>query len=333
MTEFDVENILVEYGLSNIKTVKIIDNSIEGEFRQTYLIDQKYVLRIHQVDCIYEERLVEMDQLAKRYCKIQVLAPRLYKNKAGTFTTIIDERYVAYLSEYLSYETCENMEENQFYNVIYPQVLNMVGKFTANYINKELSNCYSMWTIEKLSPYDNEIDEKQENFNELIQNLFSINVTALVEKLVALNQYYRQLIRVNFDKLPKTVIQGDLNSSNILYQEDCFIGLIDFNMSGTEVNINYFVSETNGFPDFEQVNLENYPQFIEKWLEEQSKYLDIILINYPLNTLEKEMLTVYRGIGLISQYPNVQGYLLLLQKDSMLGIKFLEYLLEKIEIF
>ena len=48
--------------------------------------------------------------------------------------------------------------------------------------------------------------------------------------------------------------QGDLNNSNILIKDNHFYGLIDFNLSGTEVNINCFLAETNRGFDEEDLN-------------------------------------------------------------------------------
>lgn len=117
-----------------------------------------------------------------------------------------------------------------------------------------------------------------------------------------------------------------------MYKNDHFIGLIDFNMAGTEVNIDHFVSETNGFPDFGKVNKNNYIEFIDQWMLRQQEDLQVILKYYALNEIESKLLPVYRAIGLISQYPNVQGYLKLLKKDGLLGLSFIEYLMEKVDV-
>lgn len=76
------------------------------------------------------------------------------------FSTLIEEHHIAYLSDYLAYDTCESMSDEQFRQIIYPQILSMTGKFSTKFKNHALSNHYSMWTIEKLSPFDIEIDEK-----------------------------------------------------------------------------------------------------------------------------------------------------------------------------
>ena len=55
----------------------------------------------------------------------------------------------------------------------------------------------------------------------------------------------RSKIKDHISILPKCVYQGDLNSSNILLDDNNkFCGLIDFNMYGTEVNINCFLNES-----------------------------------------------------------------------------------------
>ncbi|MBQ1643935.1 MAG: hypothetical protein II103_05335, partial [Treponema sp.] len=73
------------------------------------------------------------------------------------------------------------------------------------------------------------------------------------------------------------MFQGDLNLSNVLVDHGHFAGLIDFNLSGTDVNINVFVNETNWFPeeaDFDQMTVFEMMEAIE---QRQAELLTVIL--------------------------------------------------------
>jgi len=71
--------------------------------------------------------------------------------------------------------------------------------------------------------------------------------------------------------------QGDLNSSNELHQDGHFVGLIDFNLSGTDVNINVFVNETNCFPEEEDFDRLSVEQIVDKMETEQADMLSVIV--------------------------------------------------------
>ncbi len=325
-----IKEILKCYNITDIKKIEIINSSKEGIFKLNILIDKKYVLRINEKH-MDEERLSEIDNIAKRYQTLGILTPRLLKNQMGKYCYPLFDNKIAFVSEYLDYDTCEKMSYDFYYHNIYPEVLNLIANFSKRYSNIDLSKNYSMWSIEKLSSFDNQIDEKQENLNLLIEYLDKIQEFEIVKKLKKTNYNNRNIIKGLFEILPKTVIQGDLNPSNILVFENRFIGLIDFDMSGTEVNVNNFVSETNGFPNFEEVNEENYIIFINNWFKKQKEDLKSILEIYSLNKDEEKAIIAYRNIGIISQFSNVIGYLNILKKDQMLGNLFIEYILESMK--
>lgn len=325
-----IKEILKCYNITDIKKIEIINSSKEGIFKLNILIDKKYVLRINEKH-MDEERLSEIDNIAKRYQTLGILTPRLLKNQMGKYSYPLFDNKIAFVSEYLDYDTCEKMSYDFYYHNIYPEVLNLIANFSKRYSNIDLSKNYSMWSIEKLTSFDNQIDEKQENLNLLIEYLDKIQEFEIVKKLKKINYNNRNIIKGLFEILPKTVIQGDLNPSNILVFENRFIGLIDFDMSGTEVNVNNFVSETNGFPNFEEVNEENYIIFINNWFKKQKEDLKSILEIYSLNKDEEKAIIAYRNIGIISQFSNVIGYLNILKKDQLLGNLFIDYILESMK--
>ncbi|MDE7213376.1 MAG: hypothetical protein K2N42_02225, partial [Anaeroplasmataceae bacterium] len=162
-----------------------------------------------------------------------------------------------------------------------------------------------MWSISDLAPLDVEIDEKQENLNTLVSVLEESGEKDISNRLIHFNLRNREAIKKVYKKLPRCVIQGDLNWSNILVNENHFIGLIDFNMSGTEVNINHFCAETNREISLDEFKKHSASELYDLVIQEQNKGLDIIFEEYSLNDLEKASLENYRNIVLISQYPNV----------------------------
>ena len=115
----------------------------------------------------------------------------------------------------------------------------------------------------------------------------------------------RAKIMTVFDKLPRCVYQGDLNSTNELHKDGHFVGLIDFNMAGTDVNINVFLNETNWFPEESEFDSLSISEIIEKLDMKQADNLAVILSNYSLNNDEKYAFPYYKRIANLFQYPNV----------------------------
>lgn len=110
--------------------------------------------------------------------------------------------------------------------------------------------------------------------------------------------------------------QGDLNTTNELHKEGHFVGLIDFNMAGTDVNINVFLNETNWFPEEEEFDRFSVPEIILKQDTEQADSLAVILQHYILSNVEKYAIPYYKRIIDMFQYPNVCSMVEWLQSDA-----------------
>ncbi len=94
------------------------------------------------------------------------------------------------------------------------------------------------------------------------------------------------------------------------------IQLIDFNLSGTDVNINVFVNETNCFPEeakFDQLSVE---QIVEKMETEQADMLSVIFKHYTMNEVERFVFPHYQRIADLFQWPNVCSMVKWLKEDT-----------------
>ena len=318
------EKILIEivskYDISYTKISKIIDSSRPDDYRLNIILDDNYVVRINNKNSITEERLSGIERLICRYNEIGVNAPHYLKNIAGTYSIIIDDK-ICYVSEYANYALACDLELEPY--MLRKESIAHLGVLASKYTNYDLVETKSMWSIIDLAPLDIDIDEKQENLNSLVEELTKIGQVELAIRINEFNNVNRQKIINVFDQLPRCVYQGDLNDSNILIKDNKFYGLIDFNMSGTEVNINCFLSETDRgiLPgDFENYSAK---EILDNMINYQNELLKIVLKEYQLNDFEKEVFENYRNIILISQYPNVCSYIYYLDstyKESVLEL-------------
>ena len=146
---------------------------------------------------------------------------------------------------------------------------------------------------------------KQENADDLVAALRQWGYADLAAQVTACNEMLRAGIQAVFDTLPRCVFQGDLNSTNLLWHQGHFAGLIDFNMAGTDVNINVFCCECNHFPTDAQLDICPADALLAQMDAAVDADLAVILRHYNLNDAERYALPYYRRIVALFQYPNV----------------------------
>lgn len=319
--------LLCNYGIADVKEFSILDTTNRENYRLNIFIDNKYVLRINN-NVMTEERLASIDRLCQRYHSIGILTPRLYKNKEGRYISPAGE-YICYLSDYIDLPTADQIECD--HKTIQCEILKSIGALSQKYSDIDLSQVNSMWSIIDLAPLDVDIDEKQENLNLFVSTLKQLQEEQLADRVVRFNEAVRKRIKAVYKTLPRCVIHGDLNDTNILVKDNHFAGLIDFDMAGTEVNVNHFCAETNGFITTQEFDTHTAQQLYKNWTHRQDAELDIILQKYTLNRAEETAIADYRSIGLISQYPNVIAYIEFLKRDRAKAVQLVECILERIK--
>ena len=275
----------------------------DTDVRWNYVLDDNFVLKINSERAIWEERLQEISRLIERYRSIGVYAPRLIPTLAGPLSCrwkYAEAELVCFVEEYARYPVYSDyqMQDRR-------EVVEHLGILAANYSGVDLSDIRSMWSIIDLAPLDVDIDEKQENTNMLVAALEDNGYPELASRADGLNRELRREILPDFDALPRCVFQGDLNTTNELHNDGHFVGLIDFNMAGTDVNINVFANETGWFPETNEFDYLTVPEILDKMESVQSDELEVIFKHYTMNGTEKRLFPCYNRITELFQYPNV----------------------------
>lgn len=300
----ELQGIMGEFGLGVKRLSRFADTSHgEEDLRFHYILDEAYVLKVCSAHVITENRLQEIARLIDRYRSIGVYCPRLLPTRSGSLSRTLEKegkQFTCYVEEYAQYPL---LPEDAPYER--RKVVEHLGLLAARYTGVDLSPTKSMWSIIDLAPLDVGIDEKQENANTLIVALKEQGYVELGEQVEALNTQLRERILSVFEELPRCVYQGDLNASNLLYDNDRFAGLIDFNMAGTDVNINVFANETNWFPEEEELDNLSVEEILFKQDGEQAATMAPILRHYTINQQEQYALPCYQRIVNLFQYPNV----------------------------
>ena len=300
----EIQEIMSHFGLSVQSITNFYDTSHNDEDKRlNYILDDKYVLKINSVGVMWEERLQEIHRLICRYRSIGVYCPELLPALDGTLSYVWKKDgkdYTCFVEEYAIYPVLGWGTEHDR-----KEVIEHLGVLASKYSGVDLSETKSMWSIIDLAPLDVDIDEKQENTNTLTEALRKNGYNELAAGVENLNTLLREKIMVVFEKLPRCVYQGDLNSTNELHKDGHFAGLIDFNMAGTDVNINVFLNETNWFPEETEFDSLSVEEIIAKQDAEQDEELSVILRHYTMSDTEKYAFPYYKRIVDMFQYPNV----------------------------
>ena len=311
----EIQSILNHFGLTFQSVTKLHDTSrSEDDKRLNYILDDRYVLKVNSVGAMWEQRLQEISRLIARYRSIGVYCPALIPTTAGLLSYNWGKdgkAYTCYVEEYAIYPLFAWGQKHDR-----REVVEHLGILAAKYTGVDLSETKSMWSIIDLAPLDVDIDEKQENTNALVDVLQKAGYSDLAQRVDDLNNMLRTRIMTVFHDLPRCVFQGDLNTSNELHQDGHFVGLIDFNLSGTDVNINVFLNETNWFPEEAELDKLSVPEIVARMDTEQADTMSVILRHYAMNDAEKYAFPYYKRIVDLFQYPDVCEMVKWLKEDA-----------------
>lgn len=326
----EIQDIMSHFGLEFQEICDFVDTSHgEDDKRINYILDKKYVLKINSVVSMWEERLQEIHRLINRYRSIGIYCPDFIPTLDGTLSYTLrknNNEYTCFVEEYALYPVIGwGVDHDR------KEVIEHLGILASKYTGVDLSQTKSMWSIIDLAPLDVNIDEKQENANTLADSLRKHGYGVLSDKLLSFNTMLREKITEVFTELPRCVYQGDLNSTNELFHDGRFVGLIDFNMAGTDVNVNVFVNETNWFPEDDEFESLSIDEILTLQDKKQEESLKVILEHYEINEIEKYAIRYYARITNLFQYPNVCLMVEWLSDDSKKEkcVKLIEAMIDK----
>lgn len=295
------------FGISSYFSFREIDSSHEeADLRWNYIIDKKYVLRVNSCSVMTEDRLREINALAGRYIEAGIQCPKYIASGSGAFVVRRGAMY-CYLSEYLDYELASERELCDK-DKLDEEIRDFTAAFAQRYRNIGLSEIMSMYSLFELCPYDREagIDEKQENLCELVKSLEELGCTKLGGKLSDRNESVRKELKSFYKQLPRCVFQGDENFTNVLVDRDGhFAGLIDFNMSGTDVIVNYFANITGLYIDEKQLAEMKPEAALAASISRYRTNMKRMFVRYRADEAERRAAALYAYIVLLSSWPNV----------------------------
>lgn len=313
-------SLLALYGVSNAVKVGLLDTSHGADdIRWNYIIDKKYVLRLTNAPDMTEERLDDLNRLIGRYADFGLRCPAFLKGTDGRFFHPWGE-LTAYLSEYVDLPIAEeaDLTETEKKDLRQEICLSIAG-FMERYKGVDLISTMGMYSLFDLSPYDaaEGFDEKQWNLNNLTAALRKAGAEDLAHRLEAWNESVRARLLAVYKTLPRCVTQADEGFTNVLLDEKKHMaGLIDFNLSGTDVCVNLIAN--NAILDLDVPSDKPFdPQAeLEKALAGYRKNAARMLTVYSASEAERDALMDYAWIALVCQYPNASACIHRIEKEE-----------------
>lgn len=264
-----------------------IKNTSRGntDFREAIIAEwssgEKYVIKLSDNDFTFPEKIAIWKRCVDEYRKLGYYCPVIFSSKQGDFPRVIYKGHncVVYVEEFCKYtvveERCsEDCKEKISFDIKWADAAWMM---TAKVAAKQFDFCNypsAYCLFETFCPSD-ETDEVLENalqWKKYADNLperFQTQIQRIWQRWMSNRNELEQI----YHKLPTSVFQADLNSTNLLLDDNGeFVGVFDFNLCGRDVFLNYLFREIHW-------------QYDEKYLLETLRKISHV---YCFSDLEKQ---------------------------------------------
>ncbi len=281
----------------------------EGDFREAVIVrweegvlppelDDRMVIKLASNGFTDQAHLEMWERLAEEYRRRGYWCPRFLRTKAGEFPYVEYQgrKCIVYGEEYAhfliadSFEIAEVSPNGKF--TYLDDLLHMNAEIAAAHL--DFTDLPSAWILfGTFDPADAE-DEVMENARdwlacaEKLPDSFRPQVSRIWDRW----QENRAFLEKEYHRLPTSVFQADLNSTNILLDESGrFAGIMDFNIAGREVFLNYLFREVPFI--FGKRGEKQAPEEPGSWTDELLRRLiygiTVVKERYRFSEAEKEL--------------------------------------------
>lgn len=265
----------------------------ETDFREAVIVTaesgSKLVLKLSDNDFTFPDKIKMWQRTVLEYRALGCYCPLICTDKNGGFPRVQYKGHccVAYAEEFALYPAAEKRETDFADYSDDRSYMREAWLLTARAAAKHFDytgypSGYCLF--ETFCPSD-KTDEVLENALEwkTLSDALPERSRSQAERIWRLWQENRIALEPIYKRLPSSVFQADLNSTNILIDGDRnFKGLMDFNLCGREVFLNYIIRETNDEDPAAELNKLRYT-------------LALVSEEYEFSVLEKNtVLMLYR---------------------------------------
>lgn len=236
---------------------EIINTSRDDEdFRETVIAEfetgEKSILKLADNDFTFPEKIKVWRRTSEEYRKAGYYCPKISPDKSGTYPVVHYKGHscTAYAEEFSPYRPAEYRSEDARDKKVAEaeyekEAWIMTAKIASKYFSySDYPSAYCLF--ETFCPSD-KTDEVLENALEWKKYVRTLpeEFQPQTERIWRLWTENRKMLEPIYKKLPTSVFQADLNSTNILLDESGkFVGVYDLNLCGKDVFLNYLFRET-----------------------------------------------------------------------------------------
>lgn len=228
----------------------------DADFRMTVIAEEetseKKVLKLASNDFTFPEKIFMWQRTVEEYRALGYECPKIFNDKNGGFPTVRyqDRDCVVYAEEFAKYPSLEDrtscMEKglDEEYNRYLKDIWSMTAKIAAKKLDyTDYPSAYCMFETFCPSDQMDEVLENALNWKKIADSLPE-RFSEQVQRIWNLWGTNRENLEKIYHTLPTSVFQADLNSTNVLIDDEgVFRGVMDFNLSGKEVFLNYLMRE------------------------------------------------------------------------------------------
>ena len=243
------------YDVKPISFDIITTSRSDTDFRETVIAEfetgEKSVIKLADNDFTFPEKIEMWRRTSEEYRKAGYYCPKIIPDKTGNYPAVRYKGHscTAYAEEFSPYRPAEcrsdNASEEMSAAEYEKETWIMTAKIASKYFSyTDYPSAYCLFETFCPSDKTDEVLENALKWKEYAQTMPEEFHTQ-TERIWRLWTENRKTLEPIYKKLPTSVFQADLNSTNILLNESGkFVGVYDFNLCGRDVFLNYLFRET-----------------------------------------------------------------------------------------
>lgn len=223
----------------------------DNDFREVIIAEwasgDKYVIKLAENAFTSAERVRVWEKCADEHRKLGYYCPAFIPSLNGDFPIVTYKGHccTAFAEEFSKYPTAEELENNKIpFENWWDDAVTMVAKIAGEKLDfAEFPSGYCLFERFCETDKTDEVIEVALDWKKYADTL-PAEFHGQVERIWKLWNENRKELEPIYKTLPTSVFQADINNTNILIDENGrFIGVIDFNLCGRDVFLNYLFRE------------------------------------------------------------------------------------------
>ena len=223
----------------------------DNDFREAIIVKcesgDKYVIKIAGNDFTFPEKIETWKRCTEEYRRLSYYCPEIFTSKSGDYPCVEYKGHscFTYMEEYSRLRSADSFDQN---TISFPHIMEDAFIMTAKVAAQKYDFCdfpSGYCLFDRFCPSDL-TDEVTENANEwkryaeTLPAQFERKVRRIYDRWIQ----NREELKKIYPQLPTSVFQGDLNPTNLLLDDEgSFAGVLDFNLCGKDVFLNYLFRE------------------------------------------------------------------------------------------